>query len=79
MGGDEEVCWLMIRCGEVTQFDVFGILSQSFEGKPIKQPVPTAAVFQDLEGDENGLCTATNANVCGEQGFAETLGRVVLC
>ena len=38
---------------------------------------PTA-VFQDLEGDENGLCTATNANVCGEQGFAETLRRVVL-
>ncbi|CAL1126634.1 unnamed protein product [Cladocopium goreaui] len=64
--GNEQI----LLCGDLNclpNSDTYNFLSQRLH-----------SAYQDLEGDENGLCTATNANVCGEQGFAETLRRVVL-
>eukprot|EP00435_Cladocopium_sp_Y103_P003987 s2914_g1.t1 len=59
--GNEQV----LLCGDLNSLpnsDTYNFLSQSLH-----------SAYQDLEDDENGLCTATNANVCGEQGFAEII------
>lgn len=59
--GNEQI----LLCGDLNclpNSDTYNFLSQRLH-----------SAYQDLEGDENGLCTATNANVCGEQGFAEII------